>query len=627
MIGGRPQPKASSDRPTAEPRASLPALSLSRASKYFGGLFRLPSTRAFVALWLLVLCVPPLRSLLRMQTMGSSLTYDIPWTWNQQSVFSMRRLSRLHPNDVRVQSQMPLNEEPLEGADEDEIIVGPAIPAPAKAMAPDVRQNIAEFDKLINRSPDETWLLAKRMNYTLQVFRHDRLSGEYDERYRNNRALRRKSPPEKSPSAANFSRDDWQRAMKLAQTGAVAEPDNTYWDWVQAWLLYANHQDAACFAAMKRAGQRAKFDSHWYDELRAKIGAHELARPLLFEEKSRLVQQSQPSLQSFESLGHSLLWQSRKREKSGDARGGLLLRCDLARACALMMRGRNAFFMGERAGELQRVAWRLAPTRMQESDLSGGWSGQGDVGEASLQMAKAFAAYARRLGRADLANETLRLGKDRAEFRRLKWQHRNGSNLHSALSAFALMTGLFWMGFTNLWQIAALPAIWIVLSLVLLRSHRDASVPAARKVLWLVIATALAFAALAIWLAILTTPIFGSWPSDPAARDRANIGLLCAGVFVVTPALFGALWSWVWAVQLVWRERKTLLAPEPPKYEGESAKLLVPNPWPLMVRIATWSIIVMALLGWLGALVAWRTGATVWHLPLAPIFEPQRKDI
>lgn len=72
------------------------------------------------------------------------------------------------------------------------------------------------------------------------------------------------APPPKQPGGTS-SRADWNRFLALAQRGQKLEPDNTFFDWLLLYGLYATRRDAEARATLKLAARKTGYDDHARD--------------------------------------------------------------------------------------------------------------------------------------------------------------------------------------------------------------------------------------------------------------------------------------------------------------------------------------------------------------------------
>jgi hypothetical protein len=228
----------------------------------------------FLAIWLIVLCVPSLRLLFRTQVLGSSL-----WHWSGGISFSLypddlsiARLGEQFPNDWRVQVAR------LEEGDDSGTVLAP--PMPPSIMNNLVGGNVApkrisvedgfaaQYDKLIAQHPDKAWLLAMHLHSNLNTLPLD-----------NNGAI---------VSSSQFSAKELQHAISIAERGRKLEPQNAFFDTALFTLLLASRRDEAALRVLDRASRKKTYDDHELDRVQNSIAARELIRPLVLEEKRNL---------------------------------------------------------------------------------------------------------------------------------------------------------------------------------------------------------------------------------------------------------------------------------------------------------------------------------------------------
>jgi hypothetical protein len=232
----------------------------------------------FALIWLVVLCVPSLRLMLRVQTLGSAMSLtQYPWTeWFHSDEFSAQRIADSHPNDVRALAKAAEGRAfvPVESEYGTTLVF----------QNGHARQVTAGYDRLIQRFPNEAWLIANRLRHTTRWLNDNRLAGEI-ENFRappSQAALEtRKEPPSFTPAELNA-------AIAIARKGQRLEPDNSFFDWMLAILLWAGYRDDEALRMVQKGSLKPRYDDHTYDDLQATIAARELVRPLLLEEKIAL---------------------------------------------------------------------------------------------------------------------------------------------------------------------------------------------------------------------------------------------------------------------------------------------------------------------------------------------------
>lgn len=62
-------------------------------------------------------------------------------------------------------------------------------------------------------------------------------------------------------------RADWNRFLALARRGQRLEPNNSYFDWMLLYALYATRQDEAARAVLAQAARKTAYDDHVRDAI------------------------------------------------------------------------------------------------------------------------------------------------------------------------------------------------------------------------------------------------------------------------------------------------------------------------------------------------------------------------
>ncbi len=85
-----------------------------------------------------------------------------------------------------------------------------------------------------------------------------------------------------------FTPAELEQSIKIARQGRQLEPDNSFFDWMLAYFLFAARRDQEALAALDEGAGKPRYDSHVRDDIQAAIAVRELVRPLLMEEKAVL---------------------------------------------------------------------------------------------------------------------------------------------------------------------------------------------------------------------------------------------------------------------------------------------------------------------------------------------------
>ncbi|MBV9469112.1 MAG: hypothetical protein JOZ57_07685, partial [Abitibacteriaceae bacterium] len=253
--------------------------------------FRYLGIPLFIAIWAIVFSVPRLRVMWQAQVFGS--TYMLyPWTHLfQTDKFSTDELVQQYPNDVQVLA--------------------------TDADKKDGRLRTRAYDNLIQRFPNQAWLIASRLRYTTTWLNDDRLAGAFESPTRFPRGTT--VAPERSAKPPTFSPEELQQAIVLARRGRQLEPDNCFFDWMLATLLYSGYHDAEALQVLHEGSVKPRYEDHSYDNAQAAMAAYEKSRPLLIEEKIALSAMiAFPEYARLRHFARLLSWDAWKSESAGD---------------------------------------------------------------------------------------------------------------------------------------------------------------------------------------------------------------------------------------------------------------------------------------------------------------------
>lgn len=539
---------------------------------------------AFSMPFVIALCVPSLRTLMRVQMLGSMemLPPQVPWSnsFENREVFKASRLLPLHPDDVRVQAMAAQEDRLPRASDNLSVSEGLALGGSLFEDTDDYgakrgRRVCAAYDELIARHPREAWLIAKRLRLTTVWLSDNRMAGELeDSTYPPHQPALERDARHRS----TFNARDLSTAIAAAKLGRQLEPDNSYFDWMLALFLMQSTKDGdawidgpaigcedgsdirlkiwdkEAFQALHQASLKARYDEHLGEEARAIIGVKELVRPRLLEEKimddASLLS---PQLARFRHLARMVAWQALKWERAGKTNEGLELRLDLARASAPMMRGNSILITGLVGAAMQSIAWHRSVGKRPTQDQLRALGLDSGTGGYNTFYVRGFVRDARAQHRPDLAAEALKLDAQAAKFRRASHgAYESGDGSMTFGVAAALMSrvrSLWWLSLAFLAQMALLAGGWLIVSLVLIRRRvprgeaPQASLPiSSRDLLKSVVPCAFVTLLLSAWAMQrgINNDFFMQLGTMPSNTDWVS-GLILLAAGVLSPVAVGAL--------------------------------------------------------------------------------------
>ncbi len=605
-----------------------------------------PGVAAFALVWLVVLCVPSLRLMLRVQTLGSEMSLtQYPWTARFRSEeFSAQRIADAHPNDVRALAKAAENRA--------FVAVESEYGTTLVFQNGHAKEVTAGYDRLIQRFPNQAWLIANRLRHTTRWLHDNRLAGEIENFSRTDFST---PAPETRKEPPNFTPAELNAAIAIARRGQRLEPDNSFFDWMLAILLWAGYRDDEALRVVQRGSLKPRYDDHSYDDLQATIAARELVRPLLLEEKIALSSAiASPQHARFREFARDVAWQAVKAERAGDHARALQLRGDLARLCAPMMKGRNSFITGLVARACQQVAWDNGwPARNFRRTVISPGTGAVTIYKAVEDprglRALGFSAYAKLHGRPDLAREEARLSWAGAQYMWAVQRSWSKAPPFGISAGTANAVEAWWvLGLAALAQIGLVLLLCGGLWLLSAKMHAEAVRP--RDLCMSVVAGAVvmvvaAAVALRLEAGSLLLSRWG-WFSRGTNVGNAVTGLI---LFLLSPVFASAIVPW--AVTLWWirHDRKELRSTKSDRVEHDGsernatpvfaapphhAASVTPPPIqsqtvtaaasprdliPLAISLYVWSVVATALACWVAAVAAWQTQGANWTLPLPPL--------
>jgi len=185
---------------------------------------------------------------------------------------------------------------------------------------------------------------------------------------------------------------------KVAAAGEQLEADNAYFPMMRAIGLFAAHQDEEALAAIRRAGQKSRWDDHIDEEaeadwklLQEAFGAQSAALRAVLQ--NSVVNHSIPHFDALKDVGTMTVYHAVQAERAGRTAEGYALRRALAR-CIGLMRAQSRSIQGARisAGMIQDLILRPGGIAVQEDDVKASTEQRA---EARLQI---YYDYLKKLG-------------------------------------------------------------------------------------------------------------------------------------------------------------------------------------------------------------------------------------
>jgi|GEM_PF-5451241 len=210
----------------------------------------------FVAVWVLILVVPKTRNILRSQIEESKQgqIYDRELETGIRDD-QLEKYLISHPDNYTLKI---LSLERNYGY----------IPPPGET----------EFDKIVKDHPQDAWVIKRRL---LAYTSEKKLPS-------NDNFQKRLQFTYPVSESHNYSKNEVAAGLRLAQVGAKLEPENTFFDWMQANFLFADKRPNAALRILKNAAKKQYFDNGDAKTQKGYLTAIHLAGHNLLEEKLML---------------------------------------------------------------------------------------------------------------------------------------------------------------------------------------------------------------------------------------------------------------------------------------------------------------------------------------------------
>ncbi len=616
----------------------------------------------FLLPWLIIFLVPQLRSMARVQALGSEYSTGDAMTLLAIWIYP------LPPTAQELSKQFAPGQTPSE--------VFLKAPQESGQRAVPTANARRDLDAALQKQNAPLWMLALRLHLALAEIPSQRSFpaeerfnwGNFPREYYGNglplagrggwnlyeedtyavTPLSVAPTPPPSPKPLKLSQKKFALPLRLARRGLAAEPDNAFWRLQIAYLLTLAQRDDEATRELLATAKCSRYDSHLRDEMRAALGVARLHRALLWDEKLAVAARQNTGI-GFPRCEQALLWLAERAEKAGD----LSITAALARVAARMQSGALGSDEARRALLLQSAAWAGADRPAQVN--SGGrkvsmWPQQLTTFDNSytgdnitpLDFARPFANVARRKGRADLAGEALTQGRNAARLPDYYGRERFGI----APAPLALAAICDFNAQMALIQLQLVGVAWLMLSFLLWRRMNWAWRVTAQGwqilgLIWRVrdkplddetpveIAHTPRDLRGSVWFSgvlILLGAAGMTWWSDALSRwnrtfSEAHVNhdwqLPAYFSFVAGPLLGGFLWC---GSAALWRYAR-LKAPLVPREDAETYALHVPpSIIPRAVLLMCWSVTAGAALSWLLWFITRKFGATALNFSLPPLW-------
>ncbi|MDQ3816043.1 MAG: hypothetical protein M3347_19210 [Armatimonadota bacterium] len=518
-------------------------------------------TTLFALTWLIILLVPELRTLLRLQLSNDEVFRRVMPEWIVPWSRSPQELATQYPDDVRVQARA--------------------------AMTGGSAESARKLLPVIQRFPWEAWLVADWLRFTTSSFRDDRIAGALEN------PTPGSPPPAKAAMKPSFTSAELKQMIEMAETGRRLEPDNCYFDMMLALFLFGGYQDEKALAVLHEGVRKPRYDDHVTDSTRFLIEARELEAPFTMEYKLAIQASALfPHYAKLRHLARLAVWEGIKAETAGNHQRALGIYADVARLGARMRDQRGSTLAVLVGIAFQTIGWSGTVRKLTPQQRALWRSGSDARARLRTLTAQRFAAYATQHKRAELAQETLRERRETARIQSLI------SNSASSLDIFlagnttrtiAIIMTLWWAGIALLSQLLLTAIVWLVLSILLWFKRVPGESPRS-----LLLASSVVVCGIATGLfgvaAGLAGAGWGEWLGWQSGSRFESLLPALRWLIAATPALLGAL---ICAAVTWWRHRQAL----------REATRYTPEKW-AWTMATTWILVATVLTSWIG-LLAW----------------------
>ncbi len=329
----------------------------------------------------------------------------------------------------------------------------------SKQVRQKINESFGRYAELLRRFPDSNRVRAQ----WLRDSTGGALAVESDElvaTYRGTNLFER-------PQTQNWiSKEQLEKVIRIARDGARLEPDNAFWPWMEAVFQFSLRRDEAALQALQKAGNCARFDDGMNQTTRERVALmHRVQTADFNDDLAEMWGALFPHLGRLRLAARAAMWQAKLALGRGDTARALQIAEIVQRAATPMARSRSSLIT-RLVGEAQcDIAWQqivvYAGGKKQE------FAGNSDPAQREAEsraIAEKFAAYARRNGRTDLAQDALNL---QASFN--AWKLRDAlpnPDSNELLQASVSPARFHWLSAQLLQLTVWSAAVWLVTALL-----------------------------------------------------------------------------------------------------------------------------------------------------------------
>lgn len=500
-------------------------------------------------------------------------------------------------------------------------------------------ESSGKYTALSKKFPRAAWLLAFRMKISRAVLLDNRIAAPLESRALNTgvfaskaRARRRKSmksvpaedlaPGYALPFSGTYfrPRPEAMRVMlAVAQKGRVLEPQNSFWDWQCARLLFALRRDDEALKNLREGANKKFHDSHLREEFHARVwgqNPHDAFSPYSFLQS---LDAPQTDLSWMSHVVNIAMSQAVAAERAGNHAQALQIADNIVRMSAQMRDGGYLKSESLAACGFAAMAWASDSRKVTLADMQS--ADPAMRGGTWLRVgARKFADYAYSHGEREIAARALGEAEKFAQIREqlelstraqaVDWPTKWPTNVDvKNVFFYALVMSLAAI-MVQWWAMAAFRFVtFFMLIPGGLQAPPIRARDVARSLTFCFIAT---FCLCAVGLQVRTLWNLSTSFSNaamPVAREDVGYVLLCFAF--IAPVILSALWCAGVAVLRQEKEREPnekWRARTRERLQALTKNLLDFRAASLAIAIISWSLIVCAAAGALGLFMLAITG-------------------
>jgi len=350
----------------------------------------------FVAVWVVILAVPKTRSILRSQVKETKMAHG-------QSRFLPTPGDPLYLEEVNPYYQHSNN-----------LAVKMTLLRNRQAGGNRVRrQLIREYDVLLKKYPKNIWIIKARLLAVVPYGIKLEMSPAFQKR-----------------TVFSFFEDGYNRptddeifhALQLARYGEKLDPENSFFDWMEATFLFAQGKTSSALKTLEKGSHKKYFDSGYREFKQAAVIAAVVTGNNLFEEQlSASINVSHQDTICISETNMAAVWQGALAEQRGDQQLALQIYATQQKLSSLMFFPNPELGNSNLAAMLSQDTWlsekrfsvwkKLKPNVPRANDY--GYSTRRKLSLwRKITSASLFAKYAKANHRPDLGNQAMQLAHE-----------------------------------------------------------------------------------------------------------------------------------------------------------------------------------------------------------------------